>query len=273
MRMGAVPTQGVFERIYAAVRRVPPGRVVTYGEIARQVGLRNGARTVGWALASLPDGEAAPWWRVVRGDGTIANRLHAAEQRKRLRREGVRLLVAIVAFAVISAPAVAAAMQHTTAVSDPRDPAGQLDLRRLVAIQEKRTGPLGVTITTWAAWDRSVLAGSGSNRLMVLFDTNGDGRAEYEGRIVLSSGELVLLISGSGSQFEPLPVGRPNRTTLTLVVPGSSPPNPADRRVRIAVQSVYVKKGTSCAARCVDRIPDAGWLTAGARPATPPARQ
>ncbi len=83
-------TRGLFERIYAAVRRIPPGSVTTYGEIARMVGLRNGGRTVGWALASLPDGEAAPWWRVVRGDGTLANRQFAAAQRRRLRREGVR---------------------------------------------------------------------------------------------------------------------------------------------------------------------------------------
>ncbi len=53
------------------------------------VGLRNGARTVGWALASLPDGHTAPWWRVVRSDGTIANRRFAAEQRRRLRSEGI----------------------------------------------------------------------------------------------------------------------------------------------------------------------------------------
>lgn len=63
--------------------------MTTYGEIAHRVGLRNGARTVGWALASLPDGETAPWWRVVRSDGTIANRRFAAEQRRRLRREGI----------------------------------------------------------------------------------------------------------------------------------------------------------------------------------------
>ncbi|MGQ0549725.1 MAG: MGMT family protein [Armatimonadota bacterium] len=88
-----VATRGLFKRIYAAVRRVPPRRVTTYGEIARQVGLRNGARTVGWALASLPDGETAPWWRVVRSEGTIANRRFAAEQRRRLRREGVRARV------------------------------------------------------------------------------------------------------------------------------------------------------------------------------------
>ncbi len=70
---------------------MPRGRVTTYGKVARLVGLRNGARTVGWALASLPDGEAAPWWRVVRSDGTIAPRPFAAEQRRRLRREGIHL--------------------------------------------------------------------------------------------------------------------------------------------------------------------------------------
>jgi methylated-DNA-protein-cysteine methyltransferase-like protein len=80
-----------FERIYAVIRRVPRGRVTTYGEVARLAGLRSGARTVGWALASLPDGESAPWWRVVRRDGTIAPRPSAGEQRRRLRREGIHL--------------------------------------------------------------------------------------------------------------------------------------------------------------------------------------
>ncbi|MDR7510885.1 MAG: MGMT family protein, partial [Armatimonadota bacterium] len=52
--------------MYALVRRVPSGRVTTYGEVARLAGLRGGARTVGWAMASLPHDRAAPWWRVVR---------------------------------------------------------------------------------------------------------------------------------------------------------------------------------------------------------------
>ncbi len=81
----------LFDRVYAIMRRVPRGRVTTYGEIARLAGLRNGARTVGWALASLPPGTAKPWWRVVRRDGTIAPRPFAGEQRRRLRREGIRL--------------------------------------------------------------------------------------------------------------------------------------------------------------------------------------
>lgn len=82
---------GLFARIYATVRQIPRGRVSTYGEIARMAGLRGGARTVGWALASLRDAEAAPWWRVVRSDGTLPNPRFAAEQRRRLAREGIRV--------------------------------------------------------------------------------------------------------------------------------------------------------------------------------------
>ncbi|MBI3997633.1 MAG: MGMT family protein, partial [Armatimonadetes bacterium] len=56
--MTGAGTPTLFGRIHALVRRIPSGRVTTYGEIARLAGLRNGARTVGWALASLPDAEA-----------------------------------------------------------------------------------------------------------------------------------------------------------------------------------------------------------------------
>ncbi len=84
-------SRSLFARIYAIVRRVPRGRVTTYGDVARLAGLRNGARTIGWALASLPGIDAAPWWRVIRRDGTIAPRPFAAEQRRRLQREGIRL--------------------------------------------------------------------------------------------------------------------------------------------------------------------------------------
>ena len=83
-------SRSLFARIYAIVRRVPRGRVTTYGDVARLAGLRNGARTIGWALASLPHIDTAPWWRVIRRDGTIAPRPFAAEQRRRLKREGIR---------------------------------------------------------------------------------------------------------------------------------------------------------------------------------------
>ena len=50
-----------------------------------------GARTVGWALRGIPEGSAIPWHRVVSAAGriSIAGRLGAAEQRRRLEAEGV----------------------------------------------------------------------------------------------------------------------------------------------------------------------------------------
>jgi len=82
---------GTFARIYGVVRGVSPGRVTTYGEVARLAGLHSGARTVGWALAAVRDDDTAPWWRVVRRDGTIAPRPWAVRQRRRLQQEGIRL--------------------------------------------------------------------------------------------------------------------------------------------------------------------------------------
>lgn len=84
------PAHSLFQQIYRIVLQVPRGRVTTYGEVARLAGLHGGARTVGWAMASVPRGQAVPWWRVIRGDGTIAPRPSAGAQRRRLAQEGVR---------------------------------------------------------------------------------------------------------------------------------------------------------------------------------------
>jgi methylated-DNA-protein-cysteine methyltransferase-like protein len=64
---------GLYDRIYAAIRRVPCGRVSTYGWIARQVG-GCGARQVGYALAALPDGNDVPWHRIINSRGEISRR-------------------------------------------------------------------------------------------------------------------------------------------------------------------------------------------------------
>jgi methylated-DNA-protein-cysteine methyltransferase related protein len=80
-----------YERIYAVVRRIPRGRVVTYGQVARMAGLVNGARQVGYALHALPEHSAAPWHRVVNARGAISLRGGGdATQRILLEREGVR---------------------------------------------------------------------------------------------------------------------------------------------------------------------------------------
>jgi methylated-DNA-protein-cysteine methyltransferase-like protein len=79
-----------FYRVFALVRKVPRGRVVTYGQIARALGVPRGARTVGWAMRVSPAG--VPWHRVVNARGEISLRpsTGCAEQRARLKAEGVR---------------------------------------------------------------------------------------------------------------------------------------------------------------------------------------
>jgi methylated-DNA-protein-cysteine methyltransferase related protein len=76
------------ERVRAAVRAIPPGETASYGEIAKQTGLRS-ARLVGRILAD--DGHDLPWHRVLRSDGTCAPHL-AQEQSARLRAEGILMV-------------------------------------------------------------------------------------------------------------------------------------------------------------------------------------
>lgn len=84
---------GSYDRIYAIVRRIPRGRVATYGQIAGLAGLPGHARQVGYALHALPAGTAVPWHRVVNASGGCSLRAApGAEltQRLLLEREGVR---------------------------------------------------------------------------------------------------------------------------------------------------------------------------------------
>ena len=92
-RAGVPRAPSSFERIYAAVRRIPRGKVSTYGAVARLAGMPGRARQVGYALAALRDGTAVPWHRVVNARGVLSlERAGAASgltQRVRLAREGV----------------------------------------------------------------------------------------------------------------------------------------------------------------------------------------
>lgn len=63
-----------YQRIYAVVRRIPRGRVATYGQVASLAGLRGHARQVGYALYALPPGTVVPWHRVVNARGGISVR-------------------------------------------------------------------------------------------------------------------------------------------------------------------------------------------------------
>jgi methylated-DNA-protein-cysteine methyltransferase-like protein len=68
-----VPT-GIRPRIYAVVRRIPPGKVATYGQVAALAGFARHARQVGYALNDLPSDSEVPWHRVVNARGEVSPR-------------------------------------------------------------------------------------------------------------------------------------------------------------------------------------------------------
>lgn len=81
------PVSPLYERIYAMVKRIPPGKVATYGQIAKLVG-RCGPRQVGYAMSAVKDDDV-PWQRVINAKGEVSERWDADHQRVRLREEGV----------------------------------------------------------------------------------------------------------------------------------------------------------------------------------------
>lgn len=87
-------SEDYFEWVYAVVAKIPFGRVTTYGAISQYLGLRSGARMVGWALnSSRIDKEYAglPCHRVVNRLGQLSGRYHFTGNvmEERLRQEGV----------------------------------------------------------------------------------------------------------------------------------------------------------------------------------------
>ena len=79
-----------FGQVYRIVAKIPRGRVVSYGQIARMLGHPGAARTVGWALSACPD--SLPWQRVVKADGSIAGGGFAELRRAMLLEEDVPFL-------------------------------------------------------------------------------------------------------------------------------------------------------------------------------------
>jgi methylated-DNA-protein-cysteine methyltransferase related protein len=96
VRAAGATRASFFTRVYAMVRRIPRGRVATYGQVAALCGVPRGARAVGWALRGLDAKRErrVPWHRVVGRGGRISldGRPSGVEQRRRLRAEGVRFV-------------------------------------------------------------------------------------------------------------------------------------------------------------------------------------
>ncbi len=87
--------ESYYERVYDIVEKIPAGRVTTYGAIARTLGLKSGARMVGYALnGSIGSGIRIPAHRVVNRLGQLTGREHFPGDimRERLLQEGIVFL-------------------------------------------------------------------------------------------------------------------------------------------------------------------------------------
>ena len=81
------------QRVWQVVALIPPGKVATYGDVARLAGLPGAARRVGRALRGLPEDTRIPWHRVLNASGRIslpADSKSHRRQRQRLEAEGIQ---------------------------------------------------------------------------------------------------------------------------------------------------------------------------------------
>src|SRR5438270_830654 len=81
-----------WDPVFRLVQRIPRGRVLTYGALAKALRLPGGARSAGRAMAATPSGKGIPWHRVVGEHGKILIREpYATLQRRLLESEGVKI--------------------------------------------------------------------------------------------------------------------------------------------------------------------------------------
>jgi methylated-DNA-protein-cysteine methyltransferase-like protein len=87
----------LYGRIYKVIRKIPRGRVATYGQVAELAGIPGGARVAGAALKTSKPADRLPWQRVIGKAGRLRGRIAihdpvgAAIQRQLLEGEGVNV--------------------------------------------------------------------------------------------------------------------------------------------------------------------------------------
>jgi methylated-DNA-protein-cysteine methyltransferase-like protein len=81
------------EAVLRVVQIIPPGKVISYGQVAAYIGAPRAARQVGWAMRSIESADNFPWWRVLNNAGkiTIKGNMHSTAQLQKelLEAEGV----------------------------------------------------------------------------------------------------------------------------------------------------------------------------------------
>jgi methylated-DNA-protein-cysteine methyltransferase related protein len=83
----------IWDRVYALVKKIPRGKVLTYGAVAKATRIPGGARAAGRAMGATPKGQGIPWHRVVGAGGRLLIREpYASLQKKLLLTEGARVI-------------------------------------------------------------------------------------------------------------------------------------------------------------------------------------
>jgi methylated-DNA-protein-cysteine methyltransferase related protein len=81
-----------WDSVYNLVKKIPRGRVTTYGALAKALRLRGGARAAGYAMAACPGGKGIPWHRVIGASGRLLiQEPHSSLQRRLLETEGISI--------------------------------------------------------------------------------------------------------------------------------------------------------------------------------------
>jgi methylated-DNA-protein-cysteine methyltransferase related protein len=81
-----------WDPVYRLVKKIPRGRVTTYGALAKALRLRGGARAAGYAMAACPAGKGIPWHRVIGASGRLLiQEPHSSLQRRLLETEGISI--------------------------------------------------------------------------------------------------------------------------------------------------------------------------------------
>ncbi len=94
-KMAKNENKDFFRRVFEVVRRIPCGKVTTYGAIGNYLGLKSSARMVGWAVNSLKYEMDYPCHRVVNRNGELTGKMHFAspsQMRELLEAEGIEFL-------------------------------------------------------------------------------------------------------------------------------------------------------------------------------------
>ncbi|MDG4945166.1 MGMT family protein [Weeksellaceae bacterium KMM 9713] len=88
-------SESFFDKVYDVVRRIPQGKVATYGDIAKVVGSPGAARMVGWAMNASHDKPDVPAHRVVNRNGLLTGKAHFAHpdlMQQLLENEGITVI-------------------------------------------------------------------------------------------------------------------------------------------------------------------------------------